>query len=139
MASLKRHRELKHREASNAKRPPDFLLPVVSRIWDAAPPGQAEDASHDPEMVYAVGMNWLLIMAALACNPGDRLLDLRDKIPRGLNSIDLVVTVEPFYARFYFYQPGFPDSITAAATNLLRSSRCPLSTAVSASGKVSRK
>ena len=87
-------------------------------------------------MVYAVGMNWLLIMAALACNPGDRLLD---KIPRGLNSIDLVVTVEPFYARFYFYQPGFPDSITAAATNLLRSSRCPLSTAVSASDKVSRK
>jgi len=62
-------------------------------------------------MVYAVGMNWLLIMAALACNPGDRLLDLRDKIPRGLNSIDLVVTVEPFYARFYIYQPGFPDSI----------------------------
>jgi hypothetical protein len=34
------------------------------------------------EMVYAVGMNWLLIMAALACNPGDRLVDLRDKIPR---------------------------------------------------------
>jgi len=72
-----------------------LLLPVVSRIWDAAPPGQASDASHDPEMVYAAGMNWLLIMAALACNPGDRLLD---KIPRGLNSIDLVVTVEPFYA-----------------------------------------
>jgi hypothetical protein len=117
VASLKRHRELKHREASNAKRPPDFLLPVVSRIWDAAPPGQAEDASHDPEMVYAVGMNWLLIMAALACNPGDRLLDLRDKIPRGLNSIDLVVTVEPFYARFYIYQPGFPDSIQHCCSN----------------------
>src|SRR5258708_32748360 len=56
-------------------------------------------------------MNWLLIMAALACNPGDRLVDLRDKIPRGLNSIDLMVTVEPFYARFYIYQPGFPDSL----------------------------
>jgi hypothetical protein len=91
-----------------------LLLPVVSRIWDAAPPGQASDASHDPEMVYAAGMNWLLIMAALACNPGDRLLD---KIPRGLNSIDLVVTVEPFYARFYIYQPGFPDSIQHCCGN----------------------
>src|SRR6186713_2958308 len=28
-------------------------------------------------------MNWLLITAALACHPGDRLVDLRDKIPRG--------------------------------------------------------
>ena len=91
-------------------------------------------------MVYAVGMNWLLIMAALACNPGDRLLDLRDKIPRGLNSIDLVVTVEPFYARFYIYQRvSLTASSTAAATNLLRLSRCPLSTAVSASDKVRRK
>ena len=88
-------------------------------------------------MVYAAGMNWLLIMAALACNPGDRLLD---KIPRGLNSIDLVVTVEPFYARFYIYQRvSLTASSTAAATNLLRLSRCPLSTAVSASDKVSRK
>jgi len=39
-------------------------------------------------------MNWLLITAALACHPGDRLVDLRDKIPRGLNSIDLVITVD---------------------------------------------
>jgi hypothetical protein len=61
-------------------------------------------------MVYSVGMNSLLIMAALACNPCDHLVDLRDKIPRDLNSIDLVVTVEPFYARFYICQPGFPDS-----------------------------
>jgi hypothetical protein len=62
-------------------------------------------------------MNGLLIRAALACNPGDRLVDLRDKIPRGLNSIDLVVTVEPFYARFYIYQPGFPDSIQHCCSN----------------------
>jgi hypothetical protein len=52
-------------------------------------------------MVYPAPMNWFLITAALACNPGDRLVDLRDKIPRRLNSIDLMVTVEPFYARFY--------------------------------------
>jgi hypothetical protein len=35
------------------------------------------------EIAYCAGMNWLLITAALACNPGDRLVDLRDKIPRG--------------------------------------------------------
>ena len=62
------------------------------------------------EMVYCSAMNWLLIAAALACNPGDRMVDLGDKIPRGVNSIDLVITVEPFYARFYIYQPGFPES-----------------------------
>ena len=68
-------------------------------------------------MAYSVGINWLLIMAALACNPGDLLVDLRDKIPRGLNSFDLMVTVEPFYARFYIYQPGFPDSLQHCCGN----------------------
>jgi hypothetical protein len=62
-------------------------------------------------------MNWLLVMAALACNPGDRLVDLRDKTPRGQNSIDLMVTVEPFYARFYIYQPGFPESLQHCCGN----------------------
>jgi hypothetical protein len=31
-------------------------------------------------------MNWLPITAALACNSGDRLMEMRDKIPRGLHS-----------------------------------------------------
>ena len=62
-------------------------------------------------------MNWLLITAALACNPGDRLVDLRDKIPPGMNSVYLVVTVDPFYARFYIYQPGFPDSVQNCCGN----------------------
>jgi hypothetical protein len=68
-------------------------------------------------MVYPAPMNWFLITAALACNPGDRLVDLRDKIPRGLRSIDLMVTVEPFYARFYIYQPGFPESLQHCCGN----------------------
>jgi len=68
-------------------------------------------------MLYSAPMQWLLIAAALACNPGDRLVDLRDRIPRGLQSLDLVVTVEPFYARFYIYQPGFPDSIQHCCGN----------------------
>jgi hypothetical protein len=62
-------------------------------------------------------MKWLLTAAALACNRGDRLVDISDKIPRGLHSLDLVVTVEPFYARFYIYQPGFPDSMQHCCGN----------------------
>jgi hypothetical protein len=68
-------------------------------------------------MVYPVPMNWFLITAVLACNSGDRLVDLRDKIPRGLHSIDLMVTVEPFYARFSIYQPGFPESLQHCCGN----------------------
>ena len=79
-------------------------------------------------------------MAALACNPGDRLVDLRDKISRGLNSIDLMVTVEPFYARFYIYQPGFPDSrlLSPRQQAFFDYQGARWSTAVSASDKVAR-
>jgi hypothetical protein len=70
-----------------------------------------------PKIVYSLPMKWLVTAAALACNPGDRLVDWRDKIPRGVRSLDLVVTVEPFYARFYIYQPGFRDSIQHCCGN----------------------
>ncbi len=56
-------------------------------------------------------MEKLLLVAALACQPGDRPVDLRSKIPRGVQSMDFVISVEPFYTRFYIYQPGFTDSI----------------------------
>ena len=56
-------------------------------------------------------MEKLLLAIALACEPGDRLVDLGSKIPRNVRSMDLVVSLEPFYTRFYIYQPGFPDSI----------------------------
>jgi hypothetical protein len=62
-------------------------------------------------------MEKLLLVAALACQPGDRLIDLSSKIPRSVRSMDLVVSVEPFYTRFYIYQPGFPDSIQQCCTN----------------------
>jgi|SRR5665213_666651 len=62
-------------------------------------------------------MKWLLTAAVLACNPGDRLIDLSNKIPRGLKSVDLVVTVDPFYARFYIYQAGYPESIQHCCNN----------------------
>ena len=56
-------------------------------------------------------MEKLLLVAALACQPGDRLIDLSGKIPRGMRSMDFVVSLEPFYTQFYIYQPGFPDSL----------------------------
>jgi hypothetical protein len=56
-------------------------------------------------------MEKLLLVAALACQPSDRLIDLSGKLPRGLQFIDFVVSVHPFYTRFYIYQPGFPDSL----------------------------
>ena len=56
-------------------------------------------------------MEKLLLVIALACLPGDRLIDLSSKIPRGIRSMDFVVSLEPFYTRFYIYQPGFPDSL----------------------------
>ena len=54
-------------------------------------------------------MEKLLLVAALACQPGDRLIDLSGKLPRGLQFMDLVVSVEPFYTRFYIYQLGLPS------------------------------
>jgi hypothetical protein len=56
-------------------------------------------------------MEKLLLVAALACLPGDHLIDLSRKIPHGIRSMDFVVSVEPFYTRFYIYQPGFPESL----------------------------
>ena len=56
-------------------------------------------------------MEKLLLVIALACSPGDRLIDLSSKIPRGIRSMDFLVSLEPFYTRFYIYQPGFPDSL----------------------------
>jgi hypothetical protein len=62
-------------------------------------------------------MDKLLIVAALACQPGDRLIDLSGKIPRGLQYLDFVVSVEPFYTRLYIYQLGYPDSFQQCCSN----------------------
>jgi hypothetical protein len=62
-------------------------------------------------------MEKLLLVAALACQPGERLIDLSDKLPRNLQLVDLVVSVEPFYSRFYIYQLGFPDSLQQCCSN----------------------
>ncbi|WP_271605836.1 hypothetical protein [Bradyrhizobium sp. CCBAU 11434] len=62
-----------------------------------------------------------LAIIALACNPGDRLLDLSGKLPRAIKTIDVLITIEPFYARLYVYQPGFPDSSQSCCRNQLSS------------------
>jgi hypothetical protein len=62
-------------------------------------------------------MEKLLLVAALACQPGDRLIDLSGKLPRGLQFMDFVVSVEPFYTRFYIYQLGFPQSRQQCCSN----------------------
>jgi hypothetical protein len=37
-----------------------------------------------------------LLVAALVCEPGDRLINLSSNIPRGMRSMDFVVSLRPF-------------------------------------------
>ena len=62
-------------------------------------------------------MNSLLLLIALICQPGDRALDLNGKLPRNLKSLDLIVSVAPFYARIYVYEAGYPDSFQQCCSN----------------------
>jgi hypothetical protein len=48
----------------------------------------------------------ILIAALLACQPGHRLIDWSDRIPRGTFLADVLVTVEPFYTRLSIYPAG---------------------------------
>jgi hypothetical protein len=66
-------------------------------------------------------MEKLLLIAALACQPGERQIDLAGKLPRALKFMDIVVSVEPSYTRLYIYQLGFPDSFQQCCSNKLTS------------------
>ncbi|MBR0995645.1 hypothetical protein JQ580_33570 [Bradyrhizobium japonicum] len=46
------------------------------------------------------------------------MIDLSGKLPGSIKSIGLLVSVEPFYARVYIYQPGFPDSSQSCCRNM---------------------
>jgi len=60
----------------------------------------------------------LLIVAALACQPGDRAIDLSSKLSRGLlQYMDVIVSVEPLCTRLYIYQLGYPDSFQQCCNN----------------------
>ena len=56
-------------------------------------------------------MEKILIAAWLACQPGHRLIDWSDRIPRGTLLADVLVTVEPFYTRLSIYQPGHFETV----------------------------
>jgi hypothetical protein len=62
-------------------------------------------------------MEKLLLVAALACQSGERLVDWSAKLPHRVQYMDLVVTIEPFYARLYIYQLGYPDSMQQCCNN----------------------
>ncbi len=59
----------------------------------------------------------LLVAALLNCQPGERLIDLNGKLPRTLQYLDFMISVEPFYTRLYIYQLGFPDSFQQCCDN----------------------
>ena len=62
-------------------------------------------------------MDKLVILAALICQSGDRLMDISAKIPRGSHYLDIVISVKPFYSRIYIYEIGFPESIQQCCGN----------------------
>jgi hypothetical protein len=62
-------------------------------------------------------MEKILIAAMLACQPGHRLVDWHDRIPRGIGFADMVVTVEPFYTRFLIYPAGHPEMLQRCCNN----------------------
>jgi hypothetical protein len=61
----------------------------------------------------------LLLLATLTCQAGERFVDLSDKLPKNLQYIDILVSVEPAYTRFYIYQIGFPDSFQQCCSGKL--------------------
>ncbi|MGX4770498.1 hypothetical protein ACWAUC_11940 [Bradyrhizobium guangdongense] len=62
-------------------------------------------------------MEKLLLALVLACQPGDRLWDLSGKLPRNLQFIDLVLSVDPIYTRLYIYAPGLPSEFQQCCSN----------------------
>jgi len=62
-------------------------------------------------------MEKLLIIAALTCQPGDRLVDWHDRIPRGIDFADVVITLNPFYTRLLIYPAGHPEQTQRCCNN----------------------
>jgi hypothetical protein len=62
-------------------------------------------------------MEKILIAAVLACQSGYRLVDWHDRVPRGIDSADMVVTVSPFYTRLLIYPAGHPELTQRCCNN----------------------
>jgi hypothetical protein len=85
-------------------------------------------------------MEKLIIVAALVCQPGERLIDLSAELPRGLQFMDVLVTLEPFYTGCISINWDFLTAFSnAAATNLHRSYACRLGTVDFALDKASHR
>jgi hypothetical protein len=63
-------------------------------------------------------METLILIAALACQPGYSLLDWSGKLPRELQFLDLVVFVESFLHKYISTNSATPIACNSvAATN----------------------
>ena len=62
-------------------------------------------------------MNNLLLVAAVACLPGHRLLDFSSKVTGPNQSVNFVVTIEPLYARLNIYPLGLPNESVPCCGN----------------------
>ena len=71
--------------------------------------GQA--LSRDDRIEGEGVMEKVLIAALLACQPGHRLVDGSDRISHGTFSADILVTVEPLYARLLIYPAGHFEAV----------------------------
>ncbi|MDR3468318.1 MAG: hypothetical protein P4M07_20480 [Xanthobacteraceae bacterium] len=56
-------------------------------------------------------MEKLIIAAALACQPGHRLVDWSDRLPAGTYAAEFTITVNPYYTRVLIYRPGHPEEV----------------------------
>jgi hypothetical protein len=56
-------------------------------------------------------MKLVFIAVALACRPGFALVDWSARIPHGLMTVDVVVTLAPFYARVIIYPQQSPSDL----------------------------
>lgn len=59
----------------------------------------------------------VLLIATLVCKPGDQFVDWSESIPSTAKTLDLVITVEPFYSRFYIYPVGHAENIQPCCGN----------------------
>jgi hypothetical protein len=58
-----------------------------------------------------------LLVAVLLCNLGDRSIDLNKQLPPDLQAMDFVISIEPFYARLYIYEPDAPKHFQQCCSN----------------------
>jgi hypothetical protein len=59
----------------------------------------------------------LLVMAALACQPGYRLFDIRGHLSPSAKVAEFIISVSPFYTRLTIYPVGHPEDLQRCCNN----------------------